>query len=409
MIMHFLPYPPDSGAARRNLGLLREASQRHTVDIVAFVQRRAHPPGEKRDEAIAALREECHSLEVVEVDADRSSWHRVAVLLRAAFSRLPFSSWRYRSSAMRRALARLFAAEQYDLIQVDTVALMPGLQLPRTSAVWLVHHNAESDLMRKRANIESSIIRRAYCRHEALRLRRLERQAMPTVTTNVAVSAADRGRLLAVSPRARIDVLPNGTSLRSPAVDDVSPRQIVLFAGPLTWFPNIDAAMFLCTEIFPLVLAQEQSAILRVVGAQPTAALMGMAARNPSIEIVGYVENYDEELAAATVFVAPFRVGGGTRLKILDALAASTPMVSTSVGCEGLDVTQGEELLIADHPQDFANAIVRVMRDAELRGTLTRAATEFVRRRHDWPVLGDLQDRLMRDAIALHGKRVEGA
>lgn len=406
LIMHFLPYPPDSGAARRNLGFVREAARRHTVDVVAFVQRKTHPRGPAREAAIAALRQECNSLQVVEVEADRSPWHSASTLLRGVFSSQPFSSWRFRSSEMSRVLAQRFAEVRYDLIQVDTIALMPVLRLPKGIPVALVHHNAESDLMRKRVGVESGVLRKAYCWSEARRLRRLEARAMTSVAINIAVSEVDRQRLLEHVPRARVEVLPNGTSLKAPAAERDAARPTVLFAGPMTWLPNRDAAMFLCDEIFPLVLEEEPDALLRIVGAQPPDALMRAAARHPSVNVVGYVDDYARELASAQVFVAPFRLGGGTRLKILDAFAASKALVSTSIGCEGLEVADGRELLIADQPGAFATAIVRLLREQTLRTKLVEGAREFVRTRHDWAVLGNEQERLMRMSVDRH---TEGA
>jgi glycosyltransferase involved in cell wall biosynthesis len=224
----------------------------------------------------------------------------------------------------------------------------------------------------------------------------------------LAVSNADRdtfGRLYPGAAARPIHVVPTGvdTAFFAPAGDApeaASPAasRSLIFTGSMDWLPNEDAMAFFCRDILPLLRSEEPDVTISIVGRAPTPAVRRLASEH-GVTVTGRVDDVRPYMRDAAVYVVPLRIGGGTRLKIFEAMAMAKAVVSTTVGAEGLPVTAGEHLLIADEPRGFARGVVRLLRDIDKRRAVEQAARQLVVSKYDWSVVaGDLEEALMRFA-----------
>jgi glycosyltransferase involved in cell wall biosynthesis len=268
---------------------------------------------------------------------------------------------------------------------VDTLDLATYLPLLQSLPVVCVHHNVESALLRRRALAETLPWRRAYLSHQAALMEAEERRWCGRVALNVAVSDPDREHLRLQAPAGRYITVPNGVD-----TDKFRPAEGkdagIVFVGGTTWFPNKDALAFFSEEILPLLNDSRTAAPICWVG-RATEQEQQLFQERHGIRMTGYVDDIRPYVHDAACYVVPLRVGGGTRLKILDAWAMGKAVVSTSVGCEGLDAEHGRNILIADSPQAFAEAVRAVLQDADLRDRLGKAARATVESTYSWDII----------------------
>ncbi|HET7188428.1 MAG TPA: glycosyltransferase family 4 protein, partial [Gemmatimonadaceae bacterium] len=385
-VSHFVPFPPAGGALQRTYHLLRHAAARHEIHLLALNQPRLLPTLAARAEACDALSQLCASVRVIEQPAERSSIHRLATVVRSVFSDEPFDVRWMRSRELRAALSGWHSRSGIDLVHVDTIGLWPVMASWRRSPIVLGHHNVESDLATRRAGRESNPVVAALLRSDAAKLRALETQAARQVGLNVVVSRADAERLADIVPGAPIAIVDNGvdtTFLRRDTDTPPTPGTIV-FAGTLGWYPNRDAVEFLLREIWPTLRAANDRRRLLLVGRDPPA----MGTHDERVEVTGFVADVRSYLQRASIYVCPIRVGGGTRLKVLDALAMSLPLVATAAAVEGLELIEGIHYLRAETAGDFITAIERLERDQALQRRMREAGRSLVVERYDWTRIG---------------------
>ena len=370
-----LPYPPHQGTAIRNWGLIKHLSARHTVRLVSFG---AAPP--------APLAEVC--AEVVTVNPpERQSRQRVQALLRGTAD-LADRLW---SPEMAAALAAALQQGEVEVVQIEGLEMAPYLATIRSArpAARVVYdaHNAEHVIQQRAwANDRQNPRRWAAAAYSAVqipRLRALEAATLRTADATTCVSAEDAAALRGLAPQAAPVVIANGIDLDTygPSPDPGGTR--LVFTGKMDYRPNVDAAVWFAEAIWPQVRAAYPSAEFHVVGQRPTAAVTRLA-QWPGVVVTGAVPDIRPHLAGATVYVAPLRMGGGTRFKLLEAFALARPVVSTRVGAEGFAVTDGGELRLADTAEAFAQAVLGLLADRAWAARLGQAARAFVAASYDW-------------------------
>lgn len=408
-----LPFPPRQGATIRNFYLLKHLVQRHDVDLLTFLA-----PGEQLG-AVNPLTEFCRRVVAVPQPA-RSLAQRVRATF---FSTLPDMALRLESAAMHHLVRQWQQREQYDIVQVEGIemaqygrAISPAAKpatAQRRSRPRLIFddHNCEYLLQKRNAVADLRSPRRwpagLYSVIQWQKLRRYERLICRDSAAVLAVSTADQAALQALAPAQRYTVIPNGIDIASyPFVATqqaaMAPPYRLLFTGKMDYRPNIDAMLWFGRHVLPLIQAEAPAVQLQIVGMNPHPRLDVLRA-NPGIEITGAVDDVRPYLQAATVVLIPMRVGGGTRLKALEAMACARPIVTTAMGVEGIAVTDGQELLIADQPAAFAAATLRLVRDAQTGGELSRRlgkqARRFVISHHTWeqitPALENVYDEIL--------------
>jgi sugar transferase (PEP-CTERM/EpsH1 system associated) len=399
-LSQIVPYPPHGGVLQRGYHLLRELGRTAEVHLLAFV----HPDVLATESAVAegrsALLEFCATVECFSLWPKASRAHAAAGLALSACSRLPFSVIAHRSAAFASRVDELLETMRFDLIHVDTIALSPFVKPPRATPTVLTHHNIESVLMERRSRAESRVFARRFLQREAAKLTAYERRLSPTFDMNIVVSPNDAQVLADLAPTARSRVVANGVDTHYFAPDFTHETPALIYTGGMNMFANRDAVMHFLSEIWPLIRAAEPGVRFFAVGQDPPRELKAIAERDPQVIVTGFVDDIRPLVRQAGVYVVPLRVGGGTRLKVLDAMAMGKALVSTSVGCEGIAVAPGTQLMIADTPDSFAQATVALLRDPARRLALGQAARQLVEQRYAWPVVGAQLLQAYQDAIS---------
>lgn len=382
-----VPYPPKGGSFQRSFNLLREYASRHQVSLLAFNQKAVHPDRRAVEECKKALLEYCADVEIFDIACERSRFSKMVFLLRNLFDRRPYSVHMLASPAMTTSLRRIIAERNIDLVHFDAIDVSEYLSTIRPSRAVLNHHNVESQLLKRRADAVTNPLARFYLEIQSRKLARYERLQVGAFDINFTVSELDRENLLTDSPEARVEVVANGVDIAyfQPSSKKVRNNN-VLFVGGMSWFPNRDAVTYFIREIWDLIKAELPDATLTLVGRRPED--IEHLTRREDIEALGFVDDVRHCLRAAAAVIVPLRVGGGTRLKILDALACGKAVVSTLIGCEGLHVTPDVDILIGDTPSEFARQVIRACTDDALREGLGRHGRRLAEERYAWQVVG---------------------
>lgn len=389
-LSQIVPYPPHGGVLQRGYNLLRELGARARVHLLAFVHNDIlKTPGEVEDSR-RALREFCTDVEFFPLWAKQSSPHKAAAFGVSLLSAQPFGAIAHRSAAFHAAVDRAIRADRYDVVHADTVALEQFVPAPSglDAATVLTHHNIESLLMARRAAVETRAVAKAYLQREAAKLRAHEAAASPRFDVNVLVSREDEVALRDRVPGLRTTVVPNGVDTTYFAADASDETATLIYTGGMGMFANLDAITYFLADIWPRIKERHSSVRFVIVGRSPTKAVLDYAAQDARVVVTGFVDDIRPLVRQAAVYVVPLRVGGGTRLKVLDAMAMSKALVSTSVGCEGLAVQPGAHLDVADTPEAFAAATLRLLQDPARRRALGDAARRLVQQQYAWPAIG---------------------
>lgn len=371
-------WPLTAGGRIRSFHTISELARRHRVTILT-----THGPGEDPD-ALAARLPHCEGVTSYPYTAAKRGGARfIAAVARSWPSSLPVDLWKWRVPALRHAVGELLATGDFDLCVADFLFAVPNL--PRISPVPVVlfEHNVEH-LIWKRLARTAPPWQRPLVEIEWRKMRRYERRACTKASLTIAVSEPDRALLATIAPEATVRATPTGVDTAYFATSEAPELdERLVFTGAMDWFPNEDAILYLIDRILPLIRDEIPQSSLTIVGRNPSARIR-TAAAGAGVEVTGTVDDVRPYVAEAAVVVIPMRVGGGTRLKIFEALAMSKAVVSTSVGAEGLPLTPEEHYLLADDPGDFARAVVSLMRDPSRRVSLGAAGHALVSQRYSW-------------------------
>jgi len=394
-----LPYPPMNGHRLRTWAMVRAlADDRHDVTVVSF----ADP--EELTADLEPLRRVCADVELVPTPVASGAVAIDALRrLGALASSMPYGAWKFRSPAFTARLAHHLARRRVDAIVCDGVYNMHNV--PRASGVpvLLNKDDVAHVIIERYLQLERHPLRRLYGAVELGKVRRWEAAAIRDARAVLACSEFDRRLLHTLCPSAAIHVVPNvvDTDHYAPRADDGP--STVLFQGGMDWHPNRDAAEHFATAILPELRRLVPSARFRIAGRAPAADFRRRLERIPGLEFSGTVPDMRDEIARATVCVVPLRIGSGTRLKILEAGAMAKPIVSTPLGAEGLDLADGDEIVLAERPATFAAAVAALLDDRARREQLGRAARLAIVKRYSLAVF----QTAMRDSLrAAFGERV---
>jgi len=389
-LSHFLPYPPKGGALQRSHHLLRQMAGRHEVHLVALSQRAILRSHEDIAAAVDALNPLVASLRWFPIPTDGSRGRWAALVAATFFRGDPYDATWLSSRAMDSHVRRL-SGHDFDLVHVDTLGLWPYRREMDAIPTALNHHNIESHLMGRRAEAEPNILKRLYFAREAAKLRRWERAICPRAAMNLTVSALDAERLRSSVVDAAVRVVPNGvdTAYFAPPSNPSNGRGLV-FVGGLDWYPNRDAATYFLREVWPRVQRDDPNTTVSFIGRDPPPELTGHP--DPRVRALGFVDDIRPIVEGAAVFICPMREGGGTRLKVLDALAMGKPLVSTAMGVEGINVIDDVHYLRADTPEAFAAAIGQVSKDTDLQRRLGANGRLLMEEHYSWNRIGQILD-----------------
>ena len=386
--------PLDTGGKLRTYNILRHLSATHDVTYLSYY-------GGTRDHAYEQeIPKHVQGTVTVHTgDADGSGLVRyVDYLLRLAQA-TPYSVSRFTSAHVRQIVTNWIAQGCYDIAVCDFLASTLNFPRDLTIPTVLFQHNVETLLWQRRSQFEEKWLDRWSAKIEYVKMARFEPLQIKRFHHVLAVSREDSDLMAGVVDPTHISVIPTGVDLSTyrydPALRVKTP--LVVFTGSMDWPPNIDGVAYFCRDIWPHVLAQVPAARFRIVGRNPHPRVRKLA--SDSIEVTGTVSDIVDYVREAAVLVVPLRMGGGTRIKIYEAMAMGKAIVSTRVGAEGLDVRHEHNVFLADEPEQFADYIIMLLRDETARRRHESAAAGTARR-HDWSVVAQIFVDALRQAIA---------
>jgi glycosyltransferase involved in cell wall biosynthesis len=376
--MPYSPVPPTFGGALRSYHLLRQLVEHHEVTLVCFGT--PDVPTKLKTTFNANLKE-VHVVPVPLIGKYRRFGQLYAHWTKDSF--LHLSCW---SQEMQTLLNRLLAKDAYDVVQSEFY--MMGSYNFQTDAVKILDsHNVEHDIYRRMTIHAGSWLRKQHYDHEYRRLYDEELTACRNHDAIFVTSARDKEILDADVPEVPKFIVPNGvdTSYFTPS-DEPHEGASLVFTGMMGYVPNYDGMIYFLDKVFPLIQKEIPRLKIYVVGDRPPKELLKRATEH--IVVSGFVDDVRPYVWKSAVYVVPLRIGGGTRLKILEAMAMKKPIVTTSIGCEGIDVRHRESVLIADYPDEFAQSVIELLRNEPLQNRLTQNGYELVHARYKWSVIG---------------------
>jgi sugar transferase (PEP-CTERM/EpsH1 system associated) len=391
--------PPDTGGKIRSYHILRELAKRHSVTFFSFY---AEHPGDIHQELTQFFeRVVCIPLRIP-IPRSRGEVFHYA---RHMFSPLPYSVAKHSQPKVVAALRNLLEAESYDVIVCDFVFAGGVIPWASSCPIILFTHNIEAQIWLRHLQTTSNPFWKSLAWSEYQKMLRHERFCLRSAQHVLAVSELDKQMFARCIDRNRITVIPTGvdTEYFRPVGGDGEQSHELVFTGAMDWLANVDAILYFARDILPLIRKQIPHVSITVAGRRPSPRLLALAHADKRIRVTGSVDDIRPYIAKASVYVVPLRIGGGTRLKIFEAMAMGKATVSTTVGAEGLPVTDGKEILIADSPEGFAHAVVSLLCQPEQRRQLGLSARRLVELKYSWSIVSDLFDEVLRRVTREHG------
>jgi len=390
--------PVDTGGKIRSYNIIRHLARQHEVTLISYYGGARDPSYE------AAIAEHLPGAQTIYTAAPESTWAQSLDYLWRLPSSVPYAVRKFTHPDVRREVARRLNDGSSDVAVCDFLAA--SLNFPESAAVPVVlfQHNVETMLWRRMASTEKSPLRRLSYHVEAWKMSGYETRSLRRFQHVVAVSDHDRNAMLTLSSGCPITVVLTGVDTEQYQVVPSAPGTppLIVFTGSMDWEPNIDAVKYFCREIWPKVLNIFPDARFQIVGRSPHASVQRLA--SASVEVTGTVPSVADYLRSATVVVVPLRIGGGTRLKIFEAMAMGKALVSTTIGAEGLNVTSGRNVLIADDARSFADSILQLLRDPKLRKMYEGEAAALAAR-YDWSQIARRFAEVLQEATRAGQKR----
>jgi polysaccharide biosynthesis protein PslH len=377
--------PPRFGAQARMHGLMTQLARQHDLTAAMLLDDEFDA-----EECRRAMQAYCREVVLIPNPRGRQGLAKRLVQVRSLASTRSFERFRVTLSELQQALDRILRTRRFDVVNLEFSYLgryhlrqaPPGEKLP---AFVVDFHNIDYDLARQYAREGSSLIRRLYAEANWRKLRREELETCRDADGVYLCSAADEQRLLNEAPGVHTAVIPNAADVefyRPRPTDPPPDGRTVVFFGLLSYVPNIDGVKYFVEDIWPRVAAAHPEARCKIIGGQPPPSLRALA--GPRVELTGFVSDLRPHLATAAAMVVPLRLGGGTRLKVVEAMAMGKAIVSTALGAEGIEAVPGRDLLIEDQPAAFAGAVNRLLAEPSLAAQVGSSARRLAVQKYAW-------------------------
>lgn len=389
-LSHVIPYPPKGGFWQRSYNLLKEIGKRHEVHLISLNKKKLLPTSQAIDLATKELKKICNRIDIFPIKSDKSKWHWATMTTISYFNKFPYDvNWLY-NKEMLSFVIKLAKKEKYDIIHLDTLGMFQYAIPFAPTPFVLNHHNIESNMMLLRYDKETILLKKLYFKREAKKIQKYERKICKICVLNLVVSDLDALRLKNTVGDVNITIVQNGVDLEyfQPSTTiEQGDKKGLIFAGGMGYYTNREAVLFFLTEIWPLLRKDNPDRPVTIIGRNPPKELLD-AACNSNLFAPGFVDDVRPYFDAAKIYICPIKNGGGTRLKIIDALAMKKPLVATGLAVEGLDLVEGEHYLRAEKPTEFVENIKRLESDSSLCQKLSFSGRKFVENRYSWDMIG---------------------
>lgn len=386
--------PPDSGGKIRSYNILWELARQHSVTFFSFYS--AHDPDLHPSLNNLFDRVVCVPLSLPQT----RSFAELRNYFVSLFSSEPYGIAKYCLPEVRRRLQQLLNDATFDVILCDFLCAAGVVPWDWAGPKIIFTHNVEAMIWRRHYEVAANPLWKTISWVEWRRMEAAERRYLQLADHVLAVSDSDRDAFAKFLEPKRLTTIPTGVDIDyfKPEAADERPNSLV-FTGSMDWLPNEDAILYFVEAILPLIKQQCPDVSLTVVGRSPSRKLQAAAEREKSMRLTGWVEDVRPYLAQGATCIVPLRIGGGTRLKIFEAMAMAKAVISTTVGAEGLPVQSGKDCLLADTPDDFAQSVIRLLRDPDLRWRLGTAARKLVQENYSWGTVAENFARTLEDCV----------
>ena len=387
-----LLHPIDKGGRIRTYNMLRALKRQHRVTYVTLDNGKAAPDAE------ALALEYCHDLIRVPFDeAPRLSPRFWLELVRNTASTLPYAIAKYKSPALQQAIERAVRERGIDVVVCDFLAPSQNVPDGLPCHAVLFQHNVEAAIWKRHVEVRENPVAKAYFREQWRRMERFERKECRRFDRVVAVSRADAEAIEREYGIADVADVPTGVDVEyfRPSGQVTREPHNLVFTGSMDWLPNEDGINWFVDHVLPRIHDRRPDVTLTIVGRNPPPRIQQLAQRDARLRVTGSVPDVRPYIERAAAFVVPLRVGGGTRLKIYEALAMERPLVSTTIGAEGLPLESGKHLLIADDAGAFATAVLSLLDDPDAATRLGRTSAEYIREHFGWDTAADAFSRII--------------
>ncbi len=398
-INHFVPYPPKGGLLIRTHGLLNKVLDDHDVTLMCLVQPRLLTPyfdsvEEGLGEAKKFFESKGARIQFFTMDNEKNQWDRVKTAALSLTSTKPYSVNWLHSQTFSKALAGL-NFNDFDFIHVDTMGLLGdiGTVLPAHKTV-INHHNAEHVMMERRADKETQWAKKRYFALEAKKIAQFDAQMMRHYRNHIVCSPEDKASLNQLATGLTIDVVPNGVAYKQ-NVERTPQAGKLLFIGGLDWYPNHDAITYLLEAICPLIQAEKLAIQIDIIGKNPATSIVNLAKRFDFVTIHGYVDDIDSFYRNAQAFLCPLRDGGGTKLKVLDAMNYGLPVVGSDIAFEGITVKHNESGLVVNSTQEIFDIICRLLKMSTEAEKIGQSGRSLIAEKYDSTLISENYSRFI--------------
>ena len=380
-----IPYPLNTGAKIRTFNLIKQAQNNtNKIIVLSFV----YNEGDK----IYVKKIENMGIDVITVNGDDK--FNFFTVIKAFLKGLPVNIAKYNSKKMAYILKRIIVEKKVDIVHFDHIHLGQYVDCCNGVSTVIDEHNIESSIIKRMWGTKKNFFKKAIFKNQYKRMLTLEEKKCLKASLVLTVSREDKLNLLKIcGDEVETEVIPNGVDteyfrLQSHKATKIEEEDAIVFVGSMDWLPNSDGIKFFCSDILPVIWKKNPSVKFYIVGKNPPLWMQKLENNEKRIVVTGVVRDVRPYLLRAKVFTVPLRFGGGTRLKILEALAMEKAIVSTTLGAEGLEIENNKHLLIENDPFEFAKRVDELMRNALLRQRLAAKGREFVVNKYDWNIIG---------------------
>ena len=378
------PYPPDGGHHLRTFNVLKILASRHQIYFVGFAQ-------DKREfKYIPEIKKFCETVDIYKVS--KTGYNKSFFLLacKNLFSKYPLIARRYFIQEARERIEQIFDQYSIDLVHMDMLALGLYKRILKDTPVILTNHNVESLRIYRWMQIEKNLFIKGFLFYQYLKLRAFEQSICPEFNRCIVVSEYDKNYLRNLCGMDNFVMIPNGVDIRyfKPEYAEVKKDHLV-WVGGMTGPYNSDAVDFFIQKIWSLIKYKVPEATIDFAGGGPTQTLRNKALEDKSVQVLGFVPDIRPIVQRASVFIAPIRIGSGTKIKVLNAMAQAKAVVATTTAAEGIDVTPEENILIADDPGEFAEKVVYLLNHKQIATEIGTRARELIEKKYSWDVISE--------------------
>lgn len=383
------PYPPDHGHYIRTYNILKYIVSYHNVYFLAFIKNK------ENFNNVEPIRRMCKFADVFINPDDESRFRFFLSLLINIFSPLPYIAQKYYQKNMRQKIKEILKENKIDIVHFDMLHLARYLTEVEGIPKILTEHNVETFRILSLLKNSRNIIFKMFMYLQYIKLKRYEKNVCPNFDICATVSEHDLNLLKTMSPSTKCVVIPNGVDTTYFMPDGRNPLpNSLIWVGGMDNLYNREAVDFFLSKIFPFIQREMPGVKFTAVGKLPTKKLLHLARTNKNIEVIGYVNDVRPFINSAAVYVAPIKSGSGTKLKVLNALSMAKPVVTTSMGVEGIDAKDYEHLMIADDPELFATKTINLLNNPQYALKIGGNGRKLIIEKYDWEIIGKRMNRL---------------